>query len=95
MKRCPSCDTKLGFWDFAKPRLSESLTCRSCSAVLKFSGAIAFGIGLALLLTSYGVYTVIQGNFLEGLVLLPVGLIAIFAQYRFAKLSVEAGQQMR
>ena len=91
MKRCPNCDTELGFRDFATPRLSESLICKNCSAVLKFSGAISFGIGVALLLISYGVYTAIQRNFLEGLLLLPVGLVAIFAQYRFAKLSVEEG----
>ena len=95
MRKCPNCNAGLSFWNFATPRLSGSLTCANCSADIRLSGPASFIIGAALLVASYGVYAAIEGNLLEALVLLPLSLFAIFAQYRFAELSVEQETQTR
>ena len=95
MKKCPNCNVGLSFWNFATPRLSNSLTCPNCSADIRLGGAASFVIGAALLVASYGVYAAIDGNLVEGLVLLPLSLLAIFAQYRFAELSIEQETEMR
>lgn len=59
----------------------------ACLAKLKLQGIFAWGTEVALLLISYGIYSAVKGNFAELLLMIPIGAVLVFVQYRYVGLS--------
>jgi hypothetical protein len=53
-----------------------------------FTGIFAWGLEITLLLLSYGIYVLVEGNWTESLAVLPFAFIFVAIEYRFARLKV-------
>lgn len=83
--QCPNCSAKLGFMAFLLPKTADfRYRCNGCGAQISFTGVFSWGIEIALLLLSYAIYRLVEGNFVESLIAAPLALLAVGAQYYFA-----------
>lgn len=89
MKRyCPHCSVKVGARFFLFPKSIFRYRCPSCDLKLAFTGPFAWGLDAAYLLLSFAIYGLIEGNFIQALVILPVALLITMLQYYLAPIKV-------
>lgn len=62
--------------------------CSGCGSQISFTGAFSWGIEIALLLFGYAIYCLVDGNFVESLIIAPLAFLVVVAQYCFAPISV-------
>lgn len=85
---CPNCAAELSPSLFLVPRFAHQYRCPSCRSRLGFTGIFSWGLEAILLLLSYAIYRLVNGNLAEALVVIPIALLFVVLEYRFARIKV-------
>lgn len=85
---CPNCSARLSSCLFLVPRFLHQYRCPSCNSAIAFTGAYSWGLGGLGLLLSYAIYRIVDGNFMQAVAVLPIALLIVGLEYRFARLKV-------
>ncbi|RIV79960.1 hypothetical protein D2V04_03785 [Pelagerythrobacter aerophilus] len=88
-RHCPNCRSRISFATFLLPRYWDSLKCPTCTTDLKLRGPFSWGVEVAALLISVGVYRAVNGSLTELVVMLPICVLLMFLQYRYARIEAE------
>lgn len=87
-RRCPRCAETISPVALMLPKHITQSQCPSCGARIEFSGPLSWGIAIVALLISYGIYSAIQGNLAQLLVMLPIAVALTLVEYFLAPISV-------
>ena len=89
-RHCPSCSAKLSPFLFFLPKFIRQPSCPSCGSRIGYTGLFSWGVEIGYLLISYGIYRLIEGNFIQALAVMPIAVAIMILEYRFARLKVVA-----
>jgi hypothetical protein len=87
-RHCPRCASALRPSLIMLPKFMLQHRCPSCGAQLKFTRLFSWGLAIAYLLVSYAIYRLIDGNFTEALLIMPIAATFMAVEYHVAEIKI-------